>query len=752
MKNSVTFREKIGYGFGDMASSMFWKIFGMYLLFFYTKVFGITPAAAGTMFLVTRIWDSLNDPIMGLLADRTRSRWGRYRPYLLWGAFPFAAVGVLTFWTPDFGMTGKLAWAYITYTAMMMVYTMVNVPYASLLGVMTPDTKIRNTFSSYRMFFAYVGSLVTFMLLQPLVDFFAGRLGGGDTDRLSGSVAGSDVAISGMPEAWTCAVAVIGAICALLFWLCFRWTCERIRVDDAQLAEGSVGRDLKSLARNAPWWILLVAGVAVLLFNSIRDGVAIFYFTDYVRSAYKLPHLGWTLGTLYLLLGQLGNMAGVALAVPLAARIGKKGAFAAAASSSAKKLSNAPTHTIHYGYICDENEVIDEVMVSIMKGPRSFTAEDTVEINCHGGILVTRRVLDCVFKNGAAPAQPGEFTKRAFLNGRIDLSQAEAVMELISAKNRFAIDASLEQLSGKIKNRIQDLRSTLLDEIAYIEAALDDPEHISLEGYTEGLTERVQKIRAAVKKMADSFDNGKVLTEGIRTVIVGKPNAGKSSLLNALSGRQRAIVTEIAGTTRDTLEEQIMLGDLSLILVDTAGIRDTSDVVEKIGVEKAREAAAKADLLIYVADSSRNLDEDDHKIMQLLKNKKSIILLNKSDLSSVIQPKDLKAAGVDAPVLWISAANEDGLDALEQTIRDMFEQGMIAGNDEVVITNARQKTCLLNACESLRLAEEGIENGMPEDMLTIDMMDAYTSLGEVIGEEIEEDLVNRIFAKFCMGK
>ena len=438
----------------------------------------------------------------------------------------------------------------------------------------------------------------------------------------------------------------------------------------------------------------------------------------------------------------------------------KKGAFAAAASSSAKKLSNAPTHTIHYGYICDENEVIDEVMVSIMKGPRSFTAEDTVEINCHGGILVTRRVLDCVFKNGAAPAQPGEFTKRAFLNGRIDLSQAEAVMELISAKNRFAIDASLEQLSGKIKNRIQDLRSTLLDEIAYIEAALDDPEHISLEGYTEGLTERVQKIRATVKKMADSFDNGKVLTEGIRTVIVGKPNAGKSSLLNALSGRQRAIVTEIAGTTRDTLEEQIMLGDLSLILVDTAKLNSNrqakSAPQEYLSSYrqslKAREAAAKADLLIYVADSTRNLDEDDHKIMELLKNKKSIILLNKSDLSSVIQPKDLKAAGVDAPVLWISAANEDGLDALEQTIRDMFEQGMIAGNDEVVITNARQKTCLLNACESLRLAEEGIENGMPEDMLTIDMMDAYTSLGEVIGEEIEEDLVNRIFAKFCMGK
>lgn len=421
---------------------------------------------------------------------------------------------------------------------------------------------------------------------------------------------------------------------------------------------------------------------------------------------------------------------------------------------ASKNLEPKDNHRqLIYGHIKDERgHIIDEVLAVYFPAPKTYTAEDVVEIDCHGGIVPLSNTLSLVLRCGADLAEPGEFTKRAFLNGRIDLSQAEAVMELISAKNRFAIDASLEQLSGKIKNRIQDLRNTLLDEIAYIEAALDDPEHISLEGYTQGLTERVQKIRLAAKKMADSFDNGKVLTEGIRTVIVGKPNAGKSSLLNALSGRQRAIVTEIAGTTRDTLEEQIMLGDLSLILVDTAGIRDTSDVVEKIGVEKAREAAAKADLLIYVADSSRNLDEDDHKIMELLKNKKSIILLNKSDLSSVIQPQDLKAAGVDAPVLWISAANEDGLDVLEQTIRDMFEQGMIAGNDEVVITNARQKTCLLNACESLRLAEEGIENGMPEDMLTIDMMDAYTSLGEVIGEEIEEDLVNRIFAKFCMGK
>lgn len=329
MNERVTLREKIGYGFGDMASSMFWKIFGMYLLFFYTKVFGIAPAAAGTMFLLTRVWDSLNDPLMGLLADRTHSRWGRYRPYLLWGAVPFAVIGVLTFWVPGFGPAGKLAWAYLTYTAMMMVYTVVNVPYASLLGVMTADTRTRNVFSSYRMFFAYAGSLLTFMLLQPLVDLFAGWLGGGDALRLEEQVAGSEVAISGMPAAWTCAVAVIGAICAGLFLLCFRWTRERIRTADTA-ERGTVGRDLRSLLRNAPWWVLLVAGVAVLLFNSIRDGVAIFYFTDYVRSGYRLPGAGWTLGTIYLLAGQLGNMAGVALAVPLAGRMGKKRAFAAA--------------------------------------------------------------------------------------------------------------------------------------------------------------------------------------------------------------------------------------------------------------------------------------------------------------------------------------------------------------------------------------------------------------------------------------
>ena len=359
-----------------------------------------------------------------------------------------------------------------------------------------------------------------------------------------------------------------------------------------------------------------------------------------------------------------------------------------------KKISACQSHTIHYGFIYDGDEKIDEVMVLLMKAPNTYTREDTVEIDCHGGVYVMKRVLEAVIKNGARPAEPGEFTKRAFLNGRIDLSQAESVIDVINSKNDFALKSSLSQLGGAVLGSIRQIREQLLHEIAFIESALDDPEHISLDGYPQKLRAIVDNEYVDIDGLLKTSDNGRILKEGINTVIIGKPNAGKSSLLNALSGRQRAIVTEIAGTTRDTLEEQIMLGDLSLILVDTAGIRDTSDVVEKIGVEKAREAAAKADLLIYVADSSRNLDEDDHKIMQLLKNKKSIILLNKSDLSSVIQPKDLKAAGVDAPVLWISAANEDGLDALEQTIRDMFEQGMIAGNDEVVITNARQKTCL----------------------------------------------------------
>ena len=321
----ISFKEKVGYGLGDMSSSMFWKIFGMYLLFFYTKVFGLSSAAAGTMFLVTRIWDSVNDPVMGIIADRTQTRWGKYRPYLLWFAIPFAAIGVLTFCTPDFTESGKLIYAYMTYTLMMMVYTAVNVPYASLLGVMSSDPGERNILASYRMFFAFIGSFITFMLLQPLVDFFAS----------DGQQAMSDNSISNDPKGWAMAVAVIGAICALLFFLCFKWTKERVKPIDEKKNDVSVKQDLKDLFKNAPWWILLASGLAALLFIAIRDGVALFYFADYIQLNYKMPYLGWTMATIYLLVGQAANMIGVALAAPLSNRFGKKKTYMAAMAIAA---------------------------------------------------------------------------------------------------------------------------------------------------------------------------------------------------------------------------------------------------------------------------------------------------------------------------------------------------------------------------------------------------------------------------------
>lgn len=416
-----------------------------------------------------------------------------------------------------------------------------------------------------------------------------------------------------------------------------------------------------------------------------------------------------------------------------------------------KDIKKVKSHTIHYGFIYDGEEVVDEVLVMIMKGPRTYTGEDTVEIDCHGGVYAMKRVLETVLKNGAEIAEPGEFTKRAFLNGRLDLSQAEAVMDVIQAKNSMALKSSVEQLKGSVLRAVKEIRSKLIYHIAYIESALDDPEHISLDGYPQELLEVVEKERKEISELLKTADDGRMIQEGIKTVILGKPNAGKSSLLNYLVGEDRAIVTEIAGTTRDILEEYISLNGITLCVIDTAGIRDTEDVVEKIGVGKARQMAEDADLILYVVDSSMPLDENDQEIMELLKGRKSITIYNKTDLTPVVDIEFLKEKTA-SPVIPISAVEETGISQLEDEIRRMFFQGELSFNDEVYITNARHKAALEEALESLKLVKNSIEMGMAEDFFSIDLMNAYESLGRIVGESVGEDLVNEIFSKFCVGK
>ena len=416
-----------------------------------------------------------------------------------------------------------------------------------------------------------------------------------------------------------------------------------------------------------------------------------------------------------------------------------------------KQIKNVPTHTIHYGYIYDGDELIDEVLVMIMRAPRTFTGEDTVEIDCHGGVYAMNRVLETVLKNGAQIAEPGEFTKRAFLNGRLDLSQAEAVMDVIQAKNEYALKSSMEQLKGSVQRAIKEIRSKLIYHIAYIESALDDPEHISLEGYPQELMEVVENEEKNIRTLLKTASDGKIIQEGIQTVILGKPNAGKSSLLNLLIGENKAIVTDIAGTTRDILEEYITLHGITLKVIDTAGIRETEDIVEKIGVGRARETARTADLILYVVDSSTPLDENDEEIIHMLDGKKAIVLYNKTDLTPVVDIDELKVR-TGHPVIPISAKEETGILELEEEIKSMFFSGKISFNDEVYITNARHKAALEEAQKSLELVKNSIEMGMPEDFFSIDLMNAYDNLGKIIGESAGEDLVNEIFSKFCMGK
>ncbi len=416
-----------------------------------------------------------------------------------------------------------------------------------------------------------------------------------------------------------------------------------------------------------------------------------------------------------------------------------------------KKLSEQDTYTIHYGNIVDGDEILDEVLVLLMRGPKSYTAEDTVEIDCHGGMFVMKKILKLILKNGARPAEPGEFTKRAFLNGRIDLSQAEAVIDVIQAKNEYALKSSVKQLKGELYEKIKRIREKLLYEIAYIESALDDPEHISLDGYPQKLRKNVDNFIVEADKLLIDSEQGRVLREGIRTVIVGRPNVGKSSLLNMLLGEERAIVTDIEGTTRDTLEEQLQIRGLTLNIVDTAGIRETSDVIEKIGVEKAFANVKEADLVFYVVDSSTELNENDDRIIEGLKDQNVIILLNKSDLVTVTNSDKIKER-LNRPVVCISAKEETGMDELADLLEQKFLEGNISYNDEVYLTNIRHQNAMKEARESLLQMRQNIDLGMPEDFFSIDLMSAYEKLGSIIGEAVGEDLVNEIFSKFCMGK
>ena len=472
-----------------------------------------------------------------------------------------------------------------------------------------------------------------------------------------------------------------------------------------------------------------------------------------------------------------------------------------------KSLKHVKTHTIHYGTILDsEGRTIDEVLVSVMRAPKTYTAEDTVEINCHGGILAMKKVLDAVLHCDVRAAQPGEFTKRAFLNGRIDLSRAEAVMDLIEARNEYALSNSVSQLQGSLFRKIQGLRERILYQIAHIEASLDDPENLDFVPHLHEFENELKQWSETIHHMILTSEDGRLAAEGIRTVIVGKPNAGKSSLLNLFLGEERAIVTEIAGTTRDLLTETINIQGITLLVTDTAGIRETDDTVEKIGVARAEQSVRDADLLLWIVDSSVPLDENDIRIASLLSGRRALVLLNKTDLEeetgiedvrrllkqddltlrqktsessySDLEPKGLnsirntpdpeseegnpdktilhtKERRIDTPdpvILPISAKEGTGYEELVRVLKEMFFHGKLSWNDEVVITNTRHKVLLEQAMESLQRVEDSLAAGVSEDFFSIDLMSAYEALGAILGEEVGEDLVDEIFDRFCMGK
>ena len=411
-------------------------------------------------------------------------------------------------------------------------------------------------------------------------------------------------------------------------------------------------------------------------------------------------------------------------------------------------LKTKLSHTINYGHIVEDGNIVDEVLVMLMKAPRTYTGEDTVEINCHGGILVLQKVLKLVLKAGARIAKPGEFTKRAFLNGKMDLSKAEAVIDIINAKNDYALKSGMSQLNGNIRSKISGMREKILHEIAYIESALDDPENYSLDKYPKKLEKIINYMQKDIDKLINSFSNGKIIKEGVETVIIGRPNAGKSSILNLLLKEDRAIVSDIEGTTRDIIREYIKLGDISL---DTAGIRNTEDYIEKIGVDKAKNIAINADFVLLVIDATKSLSEEDIELIDYIKDKKAIILLNKADSEILLSVDDIKKY-TDKKIILFSAKESIGLSELEEEIKLMFYRGDIDFNDQIYITNERHIEALEEAKESLDMVLSSIEEELPEDFYSIDMLNAYESLGSITGEAIDDDLANEIFSKFCMGK
>lgn len=421
------------------------------------------------------------------------------------------------------------------------------------------------------------------------------------------------------------------------------------------------------------------------------------------------------------------------------------------AENKKKKASNMKSYTAAFGKIYDGDDLIDESILLVMKAPHTYTCEDVCELQCHGGIVVLRKILDLVLRNGARAAEPGEFTKRAFLGGRIDMSQAESVMSLINAKNDFAVRTSVDQLQGRLKNTIVNMREKILYNVAFIESALDDPEHYSLDGFPDKLRMIIDDILIQVEGLINTFDNGKILSEGINTVIVGKPNAGKSSLLNMFVGEDRAIVTDMAGTTRDTLSEIVNVREITLNIIDTAGIRETDDLVEKIGVDKAIKSVDKADLVLYVVDGSVELDENDQRIIEKIRDKNVIVIINKSDLEIKIE-RDAICRYIDAEVIQLSAMTGDGSEELYDMLNKMFFEGSLSYNDQLYITNARHKNELVCTKNALEKVIESIDMGMEEDFFSIDMMDAYEHLGLIIGETARDDLADKIFKDFCMGK